>query len=285
MSLIDFVLNIASLLLWLNWRAIRFDPLMRATPATLAGTLRRAAPPKLKRWHFLAALGALLFLRALFYRQLGPAVGWTPRLDLGVITLPFRADFFSHELVFSALSFLHTLLIFHFWLLALTVISGRGSDPDPVHKMLQLQLGRTAHWPRSVQISLPLLIVPVLWLALHPLLSYINVVSPTRSPLHLVEQALLIGAGMYFSLKFVLPAFLFLHLIASYVYLGSSPFWDFVAVTSRNILRPLNRIPLRFGKFDFAPLLQIVLIVLLLHALPRYLQFQLNQRNLTIWPH
>jgi hypothetical protein len=45
MALIDFILNVAALLLWLSWRAIRLDPFIRATPATLAGTLRRAEPP------------------------------------------------------------------------------------------------------------------------------------------------------------------------------------------------------------------------------------------------
>ena len=65
MGLIDFILNLAGMLLWLNWRSIRFDPLARTTPATLAGTLRRAEPPRMKRWHFLAALAALLLLRGL----------------------------------------------------------------------------------------------------------------------------------------------------------------------------------------------------------------------------
>ena len=44
MGIIDFILNLAGLLLWLNWRALRFDPLGKRTPATLIGTLRRAEP-------------------------------------------------------------------------------------------------------------------------------------------------------------------------------------------------------------------------------------------------
>ena len=42
MTLIDFILNLAALLLWFNWRAARIDPLATATPSTLAGTLRRS---------------------------------------------------------------------------------------------------------------------------------------------------------------------------------------------------------------------------------------------------
>ena len=103
MSLINFILDIAGLLLWLSWRSIRFDPFTRPTPATLAGTVRRAEPVRLKRWHFLAALLGLLAVRAAFYWQIGPAVNWTPRLDLGIVALAFRSDVFFTVLLFSFL--------------------------------------------------------------------------------------------------------------------------------------------------------------------------------------
>ena len=67
MSSINFILDLAALLLLLSWGSIRFDPLNRAVPATLVGTVRRAEPRRLKRWHFLAGLGLLLLLRAVFY--------------------------------------------------------------------------------------------------------------------------------------------------------------------------------------------------------------------------
>ena len=54
----------------------RFDPLGQRTPATLIGTLRRAEPRRLRRWHLPAALGGLLLLRAVFYWQIGSGVGW-----------------------------------------------------------------------------------------------------------------------------------------------------------------------------------------------------------------
>ena len=53
MGIIDFILNLAGLLLWLNWRSNRFDPLVKRMPATLMGTLRPAAPKRLRRWHLL----------------------------------------------------------------------------------------------------------------------------------------------------------------------------------------------------------------------------------------
>jgi len=105
MSLIDFILNLAALLLWLNWRAVAYDPLATASPATLVGTLRRAEPARVKRWHFLAALGGLLLLRAWLGWQLGPALDWTARLNLVATRVAFKSDFFALMLLYSVLSF------------------------------------------------------------------------------------------------------------------------------------------------------------------------------------
>src|ERR1700739_3221359 len=95
MSWVDFILNIAGLLLWLNWRAGKIDPLGKRTPATLVGTLRRAEPSRAQRWNLPVFLGALLFVRALIYWQIGPALRWSGTLNLGVISLSFRSDRFG----------------------------------------------------------------------------------------------------------------------------------------------------------------------------------------------
>ena len=284
MSLINFILDIAGLLLWFSWRSIPFDPLARATPATLAGTVRRAEPTRLKRWHFLAALFGLLLVRAFFYWQIGRAVNWTPRLDLGIIALAFRGNVFATALLFSISSFVRTWLVFHFWLLALACVNARGSERDPIQKMILLQLGKVGRWPRWILAILPVLVIALVWIAAYPLLVRAGVVNPVQSSAHLLGQGALLGTAVYFTVKNLIPVFLFLHLIGSYVYLGGSPFWDFVNGTSRRILRPLDRVPLRFGKIDFAPLAGIVLILLALHVLPNLVFSELSRRNLTLWP-
>jgi|SRR5579862_1704784 len=290
LDLIDFVLNIAGLLLWLNWRTIRLDPINRLTPATLAGTVRRAEPMRLQRWHFLVALGALLFVRAVFYGQIGPAVNWTPKLNLTVLSLAFPLThgghvFYRSALLFSLLSFLLALLIFYLWLLGLAVINRRITNPDPFQKLLLLQLGRPARWPLIVQIALPFVAGTALWMLCHPLLVHIGVISPVRSKSVLLAQGLILSLNAYLSLKFLLVGILLIHVITSYIYLGNNPVWDFVNTTSRNILS-LNWVPLRIGKFDFAPLLAIALIVLVFYwPLPGKINYLLDKHNLTLWPH
>ena len=77
---------------------------------------------------------------------------------------------------------------------------------------------------------------------------------------------------------------LLVHLAASYVYLGASPFWDFVQSSASGFLAPLKWVPLRVGKIDFAPLAGLLLIVLLLHWAPQFLDSKLAQRGIVIWP-
>jgi uncharacterized protein YggT (Ycf19 family) len=284
MSLIDFILNVAGILLWLNWRSVHADPFMRGRPATLSGTLRRAEPLRIKRWYFLAALTGLLFLRGIFYKEIGPAVNWTAKLDLYFVVLTFHEAFFVPAELFSLFSFARDFLIFYFWLLTLAVINHREAGSDPIQKMISLQLGRLARLPRSVQLLGPFFVVAILWIVAHPVLVYTGETGRVHSDVNLAGQSLLVGAALFLSLKYLLPVFLALHLIASYVYLGASPVWDFIAMTARNILSPLDRFSLRTGKIDLAPLIGIALILLLLHALPNGILIFLDRHNLTLWP-
>ena len=284
MSLIDFILNVAGLLLWLNWRSVFADPFATATPTTLSGTLRRAQPRQVKRWHFPAALAALLLVRAVFYRQVGPAVNWTPKLDFYFVVLTFRDTAFLPTLVFSLLSFLRSFLVLYFWLLTLAAINRPASGSDPFQKMITLQLGRLARWPGLAQMAVPMFAAALSWAAFHPVLVYFGVAGRTQSDLHLLGQSLLVGAGLLFSLKDLLPAFLVVHLVGSYVYLGRSPLWDFASLTARNLLAPLAPLPLRLGRLDFAPVVGMGVILLLLQTLPNGLLVYLSRHNLSVWP-
>jgi len=284
MGLIDSILNLAGVLLWLGWRSNRLDPLVKATPATLIGTLRRAEPQRLKGWQLLVALMALLVLRGLLYQQIGPEAEWTPKLNLFVVVLPFRGNLFLPALLFSVLSFLRLLIICYFWLLALAVINGRSAPSDPMLKLVRQHLGPVARWPRLLQACLPLLAVAGLWMALHPLLVQLGSAGRVRSLAQLAGQGFLVGGTLYLSLQYVLPVFLLLYLIADYVYLGANPLWEFVRITARNILAPLDRLPLRVARFDFAPLVGVVLILLLLHWVPSLIVGRMAQANVNLWP-
>ncbi len=256
MAFVDFILNLAGLLLWLNWRSIRFDPLAKRKPATLMGTLRPAAPKKLRRWHLLVFLAALLFLRAIFYRWIAPL--WIGKLDLGVIAPTFRSDWFSGILLFSFLSFGLTLGVFYIGLLFLSLLAG----PEPIHGLVKIPLGRLDGWPRWAKILLPLFCTAGCWWLTSWLLGWLQVLPPPVSMAERLEQSFVIGLGSYLVWKFPAGAILTLHLLNSYIYFGRNPFWKYLNVTAQTFLAPLKKIPLRAGKVDFAPVIVIGLIFL-----------------------
>ena len=258
LSLIDFILNIASLLLFLNWRAVRANTLPRAGGVSIVSTLKRAGPP-VRRWLNLCGLAGLLFLRAGFYCAIGPAFHWDPKVPLGPTTVVFRSDFFGRMLLFSFTGFIVTMVIFYFWLLFLSCINSRLPDSDPQQKLIRLHLGWLERWPAFLKLILPCIGVMALWYVCNPMLEKMGM-TPKASGWHLIGQSALVGLATCLSLKYLVIGFLLLHLLNSYVYLGESLFWNFVNATAAAIVRPLKPMPLRIGKIDLAPVVAIVVI-------------------------
>jgi uncharacterized protein YggT (Ycf19 family) len=258
MGIVDLILNVAGLLLWLNWRSIRYDPLTRRTPATLMGTLRRASPEKIRRWHFLVFIAALLLLRALLYRWIGSATGnTTSYLDFGATSQGFRHDIFIQSLAFSFFSFVRALAILYIWLLFFSILSG----PESISRLIKIPLGRVDDWPRRVKIILPFLVTAICWW----LASWLFAKLPPQLASSLAQKfqaSIVIGLSSYLVWKFPACAILLLHLLSSYVYFGRHPLWNYVDQTAQKMLRPLKPIPLRVARVDFAPVLAIAIIFL-----------------------
>jgi uncharacterized protein YggT (Ycf19 family) len=260
MSLIDFILNIVGLVLWLNWRAI---PLAVQVPpgASLASTLRRAGPPR-PRLYYLAGLIVLLAVRALLYWQLGGQAGWVARIPLGPTTVGFRSDLPGRMALFSVCSFGVALGIFYLCLLLLSWINGPVADTEPGQRLVRAQLGLLDRWPGAMKLLLPLLFTAALWCLLNPWLARLGVVPRhAAAPWRVLAQGAVIGLGVYLALKFFLVGILALHLFGSFVYLGELPIWSFVNTTAHSLLRPLQWLPLRAGRVDFAPVLAMLLLL------------------------
>jgi hypothetical protein len=260
MSLLDLILNIAALLLWVSWRYVPFDPIQRAKPTTLTGTLRRAEPSRVRRWHFLAALVALLLLRAILYWWIGGALEWAPGIRLGAIAISFRSDVLRRVLLFSFGSFAHTLLVFYLALIILWLAGPRSADTDAVTRFTRIQLAPIHKWPKLVLGLLPLTSAGLIWMTVGPLLGKWQIVPRPESWWHLVEQSVVLGMSVYPVGKHVIGIVLGLHLLNTYVYLGSHPAWNFVNAAGKRLLLPLKPLPLRFGRMDFAPLVGIALV-------------------------
>lgn len=271
MGIIDFILNLVALLLWFNWRTARFDPLAGSTPATLAGTLRRAGPPTLKSWLLPLSIPALLLLRALFYWQIGGALGWTGRIDIGVIAIPFWCDSsyagLGRMLLFSLYSFLVILVVFNLWLLLLSILKSGNSNSDSLRQLLRAHLGVVETWPWWLKASLPLFGLALLWcLASWPLTAVTLLPDPVTIWRRL-QQSFLVGAGSYLCWKYLLVGLLAIYFVNSYVFFGRHPFWQHLNELGSRLLSPLRTLPLRIGRLDLSPIVGIVLILVIAHAL------------------
>ncbi len=264
MGIIDFILNLAGVLLWLNWRSSKVDPLSRRRPATLMGTLRPAAIKSPRRWLWLVLIAGLLVGRALVYWEFGSAMSpvWAGKLNFGtvILSIPCHGNWagLTHILLFSALSFGLALGVLYLWLLLLSLLKG----PEPIHRLIQMALGRVDGWPWWSKILLPFLITAGGWLALSWLLAGMHIIPRPVSPAQRLEQSIVISLGTFLVWKYLLGTLLVLHLVNSYVYLGNGPFWKYVYLTAQNVLLPLKPLPLRVGKVDFAPVVGVALVFL-----------------------
>ena len=269
MSLIDFILNLAALLLWFNWWAARVDPLAAATPSTLAGTLRRAGKTSGSRWHWPAVIAGLLLTRALFYWLIGGADRGLAALNVGVISVPFRNDLFGRMLLYSVLSFGVALTVFYIWLIFLSCLKPAKAELDSLRGLLRSQLGRVEYWPWGIKLLLPLLCVSAGWWLVSWPLTAVGILPAAGSVGQRTEQALLVGVGSYLAGKVLIGGALALNFVSSYVYFGRHPFWHQLDEVSRRLLAPLRRLPLRIGKVDLAPVLGIGLVFFLAHFAER----------------
>ncbi len=273
MALLDFILNLVGLLLWFNWRAARFDPLSQFTPATLAGTLRRAEKTSFQHWHLPLALLALLLLRAPLYSTFGSALGWTGKLDVAAISIPFRTNVSAYfiasvrpMLLYSFYSFGVMLVIFLLWVLFLSALKSNAPESDSLRQLLRLHLGRVESWPRGLKLLLPLIaITPIWWLASWPLTHW-DILPTPITLLQRTQQSLLVGGGSYLAWKHLIVGVLGMYFVSSYIFFGKQPFWQHLDLVARQLLVPLRHLPLRFGKIDLTPLVGIALVVLIAHA-------------------
>ncbi|HUL51316.1 MAG TPA: hypothetical protein VLU94_01900 [Candidatus Nitrosotalea sp.] len=267
MSLLDFILNLAALLLWLNWRAVELSAATRPSVLSLASALKRAEPKPVNRWSYLIGLSALLIVRALFYWQAGPPLNWTPFIHLGTIALPFHSEAFSRMFLFSFSGFLVTIGFFYLALILLSVVNRKVLDTDPLQRIVRLQLGAMARLPGVVRIAVAFLVVTFLWLLLNRPLVSLGLSAPPVSSSVLCQQSIAIGLGIFLSWKYVIVVLLIAYSLNSYVYLGSSLIWNYVNMTGRNLLAPLRWLPLGIGKADFAPVVGIALVLVIAHYL------------------
>jgi len=261
MAVIDWILNLACLLLWLSWRSIRLSALPRTPAISLIATLKPAELTSRFRWSYLATLIGILFLRSLFYFHIGPSVSWTPTVELGAVTLAFRSDRFPRILFYSFFGFGIWLAAFYAWLLLLSAVNATVPDTDPIQRWIRLHLSYLERVPPLLKVLLVPLASMLSWIALHSSLTQTGAI-PGNAPIGLVlKQSAVIALAVLLVWRVLLVGILVLHVGNSYVYMGRLPIWQFASTTAHNLLRPIGNLPLQIGKLDLAPFMGITLVL------------------------
>jgi hypothetical protein len=270
-SLIDFILNVAGLLLWLNWRSARIALHRPQAVVSIANSLQRADPVRGAGWSSLGALILLLGLRALFYHTLGPKLGWVPYMDFLAVNLPWRSDDLLRMTIFSVTSFGVTLYAFYSWLLLLSALNRSLLDSMPIHRWVRYHLGLLEKLPAFLKVFLPILFVLLLWPLVYKGLVLLKIAPEIRDTVQLWQSGGVLGIASLFLWRWLIVLILAAHLLNTYLYLGEDPIWKYASATARNLLHPIRF--LRAGKLDLAPILGLVLILSASHYLPGQLNY------------
>ncbi len=264
MTYLDFILNVACLLLWLGWRALRLSAHAQPRALSLASTLKRAEPKPVRSWTPLVWLGLLLLGRSVFYWQTGSSWRWVPTLECGAIVLPFPSDSWGRMLLFSGLSFLRVWLVFHVWLLLLTMVN-RAPGAGAMQSLVSAQLGVVGRWPWPLQLVLVPAAGVLLWLVAHGPLVWLGLMASRPGEAAVWQQGLALSLAVCLSGKYPVVIALGAHFLNSYLYVGEVTWWNYAALSGRNLLRPLRWLPLAIGRLDLRPILGIVLVLVGAH--------------------
>jgi uncharacterized protein YggT (Ycf19 family) len=272
MRLFDLILDLLCLLLWVSWRMASHSPGEVPWHRTLLRTLRRASPKTRVHWGYPVLLIGILILRGLLYQQIGSAMSWVPHLDFGPVAIPFRSDRIDRMMLFSGLSFGQWLGGFYLWLLMLSALSQSVPEGNAFRHFGQVNLGWPDEWPTLLKLTLPVPAVAVLWFGLIWCFARLGLMPVPASVWQAAQQGIVLGLTSVLLWKYLLVGILFLHLLHCYIYLGKSPFWEFVEGLGRSLLSPLQRIPLRVRSVDFAPLVVLALVFLIAEITGHWLE-------------
>lgn len=259
MAIVDLLLNLIGLVLLLAWRTAGKPVAVRGA-GTLLSNLKPAESRPTKRWGYLLALGGVLLARPLIYSVAAAGLTWTPMIGLGSAALAFRADDPNRLLLHSLLSFGWAWLIAMSWATVLVALTALEREPEGWSKVLREFLGGLGRLPVGLQLVCPFLLGALAWALLTVPLANLGILPRVPAGPELAAQAVVVGASIWLSLKWLLSGVLLLRLINTYIYLGNAPFWDFIHRVGGTLIRPLGWLPVRFGKLDFTPLIAAAVV-------------------------
>jgi uncharacterized protein YggT (Ycf19 family) len=278
MNIIDWMLNVAAVFLWIDWRS---DRTARPQPTvSIASTVRPAGSGKRRGLGSLAVLIVILLVRPLFYHSLGPAVEWTASTNFVAIAIPWRSDLLGLIYIYSTLSFLIALGFYYSWLFLVAAVNRTASTPEEevMHRFVRGQLGWLHRIPWWLKLFVPSVAAAAGWIGLSFLLVQLELIPAAQSGRALAGQAGAFAIAAVLTWKWLLIFIFLTHMLNLYVYLGTHPIWPYLSALARKLLFPFSF--LRFGKIDLSPVIGAAAVFALADLVLKPLVIAIFQRNI-----
>lgn len=260
MGFLDLVLNIFAVWLWASW-------LMRVKTQNAGyryGSVSNALNHPSKKqnrvgrhsgnWKMWVALLILLIARPLLYWDMG--LGWNAVLKFGAVSISFATTNLLAMQIFSLASFIQMLLIFYSWLLLLGIFNygNNLNENNLAHKVIHCLVGRLGNWPVGIRLCLPAMVAMPLWFFFSLILEWTGIFPQQGSIKAIFHESLVMGLCAYLPWCHLLAGLIFIYFLNSYLFLGTSPVWNYLHAITRKLLAFLYMLPLTFGKIDFVPI-------------------------------
>lgn len=257
---INLLLNLAGLGLWIGAFAFSHAAARLSRPLTLLSTMRPETSTAHGRLVLLGSLTVLLILRAAAYWNFSMTGGRFPSVDFRILSISFRPDLFTELLAYSIGSFFVFLYLYYLWMLGISLCCRSSGPADSIENFVNQQLRFLASRHVGWKVFAALFAGAGLWLAIGSALLVFGIGEIPRewSVSTILWQSPFVAVSFGCSFLLVMAAVLALHLIHSYVHFGEHDVWPFIDRTAKVYLSPLRRFPLMFGRFDFAPILGIL---------------------------
>jgi hypothetical protein len=256
MNLIDWLLNVAAIFLWMEWRSARSSrPQSALSIASAVRPAGRGATPGMGSG---IGLAALLVVRPIFYFTIGSAVNWIPSLDFLSISIPWRSDLLGRMYLFSMLTFGKAIGFYYSWMLLLGAVNDRLADENLMQRFVRGQLGWLEKIPWWLKLLLPAVVAGAAWHGLAFLFTALDLMPPGAPAQAVWYQSGAFALASVLAWKWLLIACFMVYFLNTYVFLGAHALWVYIGLTARRLLRPISF--LRIGALDLAPVAGAIIV-------------------------
>jgi uncharacterized protein YggT (Ycf19 family) len=278
MHIIDFMLNLAAWILWVNAWMQKHHSRVLQQPITLLATLKTSRREIREIWFYLGGCMGVLLIKALLLHYLGSPLNAAVSVDFMHVLVFFQTGSLVSMGLMALTSFLKFAFLAYLWVWFLWNLSREGVA-EPIIGNLEMALGFLPGRHVLIQVTVLMLLGIGGWIGLGLMFGWVGILPSNVGMSQLIWQAIWISASAWLSLFWLILVLMILYLIHSYVYLGNWEGWVWVEGMGERLLEPFEMLPLQWARIDLSPC-----IILLMNGIFYLLGSRLVQQAYHAYP-